>query len=927
MDRHRIPPVEGIPDLIGRLDRLVEQRPAGNPLLPALLLHGQGADRLVHGFAQRLETHVYEAVVPHVLVTSGDPSRTEQADLGSQNDEAGDSRADILLFDEIARGLERSMPSPMGKLDLPTYWTVREMLDVVITRNSHRAQRKQLRDALYLRHQDRSPTAGWIAHVVESTASHRMARFWQALIQPLLVGIPRAAFGWRLGRGRRLRWLGEQIARATGRSGRDVLGSAICLTRDGIERSNTALVRRVLLLSLLRDLDLATRPSLISPSRRRRVTPFVLLLTNVVSGNAAYRLLDTFGAVNDELDRGVTLILASVASGVSAPPSLEQGGDRAQGGSPLPMREAAEAMESLLRPGGRDQHLPPALSVAVPDDPHDEQAESWLAVNRKVRPEEGRWPKALPVATGIASAAAMASVAALVWSVVGAAGSGSDACPGIGRAGRSSELIGLGDGTAGCTFFPDLGNEIEADYRAVELAIAEENQQVLAAAERDLPYRTMVFFAPLTLPDQPERVGQSSLRQLRGIALAQAEANRQAETDENKVRARVLLANPGDRFAHGLEVAEQINRRVEEDNSIVGVLGIAQSRQISREAIAVLAEKNLPVVAGPVTGDAMITSSPYYYQVSPLNQRVAKMLVEVATNLPVAGPQGAGPDGGLRTADRAVIVKDHSDEYSQNLADDLAEEFTAAGHTVTRTFSYPVENRSAPLPRTGEGEVRVPSLDQLAQDVCTSIDSSRDVVFFASRAQQLAGMLNSMRGNPSCEGTITVLAGTDITKFVQNPDVDLERFPFLRLFYGAFASRELVDSELSTTAQGFVHDYEQEYGNEDLLVDMSDPALTYDALSTMQEAINLAFQGRLSLTPDVVAAKLADEEVELDGATGYITLGGALEGDRVPRNKPVLVVQATPNPTELLLSCGRFAKSIDHDTWGPADELSCPRDE
>ena len=218
-----------------------------------------------------------------------------------------------------------------------------------------------------------------------------------------------------------------------------------------------------------------------------------------------------------------------------------------------------------------------------------------------------------------------------------------------------------------------------------------------------------------------------------------------------------------------------------------------------------LAEENLPVVAGPVTGDAMIESSPYYYQVSPRNERVARVLVAFATSTPIVGTDD-GP-GGRQPARKAVIVKDHSDEYSQNLADDIRRSFAAAGHQTVRTFSYAVEDPSLPMPAPDPAnqEVRVPSLDQLAHDVCTSLGRDPDVVvFFTSRAQQLAGMLNSMRSDPACTGRITVVGGTDITKFVQNPDVDLARYPFLRLYYGAFASPVLQESN---AARQFVADY------------------------------------------------------------------------------------------------------------------------
>jgi ABC-type branched-subunit amino acid transport system substrate-binding protein len=535
-----------------------------------------------------------------------------------------------------------------------------------------------------------------------------------------------------------------------------------------------------------------------------------------------------------------------------------------------------------------------------------------------VQPAAPRLPRLVPALTLVVSMLVVVLVPAALWTV--ATGGGSDRCPGIAPSTTGDEWVGLGDGTADCTFFPEPRGDLERDQQAVERRIAAENRSVLAAADDGEPYTTLVFFAPLTVPpDEPEREGQTSLRQLRGVALAQAEINDQARRDRGTVQVRVLLANPGDRFAFGPRVARQITAESRRDETLVGVVGIAQSRASSREAIAIVAEENLPVVAGPVTGDRMVESSSYYYQVSPRNERVARMLVAFATT---------GVDD-RRPARQAVIVTDHSDEYSQNLADDIHASFDRAGGETIRMFSYPVEDPSLPLPAPDPAnlELRVPSLDQLASDVCTSLGEAPDAaVFFTSRAQQLAGMLDNMRNAPSCTGrTVTVVGGTDITKFVQNPDVDLTRYPFVRLYYGAFASPALLENNV---AQQFVADYRAAFPDADIAVDMSDPALTYDAVFAMQEAANETWTAQLPITADTVAAKLHDGEVDIEGATGYLHFDGELERHRVPADKPVLVLEATADPSaEPLLVCGRLAESVERTTWGPGGRFPCLTDE
>jgi ABC-type branched-subunit amino acid transport system substrate-binding protein len=903
--RTGIPALEGIAELVAVFDALAARRPPGDPPLPVVLFRGDRADELVLGLRDRLRTSAGEPTVPHVVVR-GRRRRDHPDD-------------DIAFLDQVANEVARAAPAGMGRIDLPSYWTVRDILDLPTHRRSYEEQRRELRDRLHARGRQARPVVDWLDRVVTGVAANRAVEVVQTLLRPVAIDLPRLVFGRRLARGRRLRWFSEQIARVTGRGGDDVLAAALAVTRDGPERGNEALVRRLLVLALRRDVDAAFRPSLVSWQKRRRLSPLVVLLTDVRAGDPGHHLLDTLVALADELPRGTMLVVAGLAAEAELPPAVGPGGPE------LRLERAAEVLGPLAG-RGRAVDTPVLVVTAGADSgggtggSEDERAASWLAVNQKVQPALPRLPVAVPALTIVLSLLALLLVPVAFWAVA-VDGGGGDRCAGITRPASGREWVGVGDGTAACTFFPEPRGELERRQREVERDISAENGRVLAAADQGLPYATLVFFAPLTVPDQPERLGQTSLRQLRGVALAQAEANRQARTDQNKARVRVLLANPGDRFAHGPEVARQISAEARRDDTLVGVVGIAQSRSSSREAIGILAEQNLPVVAGPVTGDAMIESSPYYYQVSPRNERVARVLVAFATSTPIAG---SGDD--LRPARRAVIVKDHSDEYSQNLADDIRRSFEAAGHRTIRTFSYAVEDPSLPMPAPDPAnqEVRVPSLDQLAHDVCTSLGRDPDVVvFFTSRAQQLAGMLNSMRSDPACTGRITVVGGTDITKFVQNPDVDLQRYPFLRLFYGAFASPVLQESN---AARQFVADYTAVYGDADIAVDVSDPALTYDAFFAMQEAVNQASQGRLSLTPDTVAAKLADGEVDIDGATGYIHFDGALDIHRVPRDKPVLVLEASAAPSVPLLSCGHLASAVNRTTWGPGDRFPCPRD-
>jgi ABC-type branched-subunit amino acid transport system substrate-binding protein len=936
-----ISPGVGGPDLVGMLDSLAARRPAGDPWLPVVVLRGAGAGPFLRRYRDRLVADGGGPIVAH--------ARLDGARLSA----AGD----VALLDALARGLGRGMPAGTGRLRLPAYWMVRAVLDAEVDRGDERARRRDLVARLYASQGRRRDLVARLDPAPPDVSGNAAWHLAAVVVGPAVRGLAHASLGWRLARSRRFRWLGDQLPAVTGQRG-DFVDTALHLVderdesrddRGGDERSRDELVRRVLVLALLHDLDGATRRSLVSPARRRRVGPFTVLVDGVGDGSAARRLLDTVG----ELDprevprRGTTLVVAALApprtpSGAAPAPPEAPGSaagrsrwrrrarpPRARGagragpgeddvvddglGPGLPPDEAAERLAAAAH-GRRTGPPVRRLVVDLPADPGPARRQGTA---RKVAAPRPAGAVAVPVAT---ATLATLLVGALAWATVRAL-EPDPGCPGIDTA-ETGEPVGLADGTARCSFFAALPDARGEDRRAVEAEIASENAEVLAAAEQGQPYRTIVFFAPLTLPDEPEREGQDALPQLRGIATAQRWANEAARSDVNRVRARVVLANPGDRFRHGPQVARRIVAEARRRDDLVGVVGIAQSRWESREAVRILGEAGLPVVAGPVTGDAMIDSSPHYYQVSPRNNRVASVLAEFTRRAPLVRSGATSPG---TPADRAVIVKDHSDEYSENLANDLHERFTEAGGEVVRTISYPVAEPDLPAePRSGVPPAdRVGSLDQLAERLCGSLVGEREVVFFAGRSQQLQGLLNSVRSRPGCGARpLTVVAGTDTTKFVEAASAGRPgRLEGVDLYYGAFAAPGIEPTEAADT---FLARYVDAYGQGSIRVDMSDPALVYDAFTALQLAVNHTRRSDLDMTASDVAGALSGNEVRFDGATGYVALDDAQPISRVPPDKPVLVLRATDGMSEVHLACGRFTEGdTGHRRWGVA-RTPCP---
>lgn len=936
-------PGGGIADLVFAWDRLAAHRRRGHPRIPAFLCVGEGASDLVRAYAGRLVDDEGAPAVSHVLVDA--PSD-------------GAALEDGTFFDTVANGLAARMPPGTGELRLSLYWRLRDTLEVQVTKRGRKAMRRELVHRLY----EEFAEDNWIARALAElgTDDDGQWRNAQLVLSPFVVGLPRWLFRTHLVRSRRFRSFTDEMKREMGTGHKDFLDAALMLIERSHIPGNEDVVRRVLMSGLLDGLEHAVRPSRLSIRRRRRTTPFVVLLPEAEPGTPARRFLDTFLEVEGERVRGVALVVASAgeATGAGAgsgsaaaaeahadPASAGPAGGAGAGG-PLdpsvaaalagghatpPAAGAAAGAGTGRLPDRRSRHRAPPRSllvVRVPGGPIGSDDEARLLLEPRVVPSSDNHPVAVPaVLLGLLVVAAV-----LVGTVAVRIADDGGGCPGIRRRDGSTELTGLSDGTEACSFVvPGGGGPGEADgpveqgVREVELEIAAANRDVIARA--DGQYEAVVYMAPLTLPEgEAESSGYTSLRELRGVALAQRTANGLARDDRNQRPLVVLLASPGDKFAHGPEVAEEIVERAEgggpDGEVIVGVVGISQSREASREAIGILQRASLPVIGGTLTGDEMVGSSDFYYQVAPNNDRAARVMVEFALRYPLVG---AGGGAGARNA---VIVTDHSDEYSDDLADDIHQHFSRPGHRVVRSYSYAAEDDDQPLPqRPGQDVVPVESFERLADNLCREIDPARDVVFYTSRPQQFAGLVNALDGEPGCEGERIALVGGDtVSRLLQGPGVDLARYDhFLDLYYVAFGAPDLPMSGSET--DWFVAAYAEDYDEADITSDISEPALNYDALLMVQRAVNQVSQGGSAPEADLVASELRNGEVAFDGATGHIDVNGDLDTSRVPRDKPVLVVEA--GEAEPRLVCGRFteARGGNVTRWGPLGSLACPRDE
>jgi hypothetical protein len=566
-----IEPLPGVHLLVMALDEIASRRP-DRLGVPGLVLTGEGsaARDFVAGYRERLASGGIEEPVmlaPHALIEDG---RVERH-AARRNVEP-----DVALFDELADQLENTVPPGAGALRLRTFRVCRAVLEARVGGGSRARRRKQLRNHLFAEYVADTGWLGWMEGLARSQPEGQSDPWWWTVAGLLVCDLPRWVYGRWLAGSRRMRWFCGQLAQAGTPPTRDFLSAGCWLAKDGPDRGNESLVRLVLLTALVRDLRQFSAPRLLSARGRRRAWPFVVLLASVDGDGPSRRFLDSYAALQPAEPDPPILLLAATSS---EPPEYT---------AAFPQTELDAVAETLREElDGRYRGEAPGLRhVELPEAAPARDAADWIGAHRKVPARESRaWDWAPLVA--VLSAVTVLLAAGTVYGVsqlsnVDTASAvpppqpaADPNCPLIRKSHKSpDEMVGITDGS--CTLSDEL--------RPYEQQILEENQKI-----GKQPYRTVVFFAPLTVPeDAPERTGGTGLPRLLGAMLAQQELNNQARSNRHQVPIRLLIANTGDRFVDGEAVAKQLVELAKKDRRLAGVIGIWQSRDESKKAIELL---------------------------------------------------------------------------------------------------------------------------------------------------------------------------------------------------------------------------------------------------------------------------------------------------------------------------------------------------
>jgi hypothetical protein len=421
-------------------------------------------------------------------------------------------------------------------------------------------------------------------------------------------------------------------------------------------------------------------------------------------------------------------------------------------------------------------------------------------------------------------------------------------------------------------FFSDLSvqgldSQTATQLKTVEDQIYHTNHEV----EKDPRHLTVVYLSVLTPADAEGYVVE--LEQLRGMAVAQEENRRDKPV-------RILLANAGYDMNYGREAAEKIATEAEKDTSLVGVVGLAYSRQGTHDAMVALGDKKMPMIGTSISATALATTTTlYYYQVSPTNEREAQVAAYRARQL---GSHAA----------TVYYSGDQDDLYSNDLKNQIVQTF--------RQEQIPVSVKPYRVNSTGGDS----DVSLLGRDACTI--QKDGVVFYAGRADQMPVFFNGMKN--ACEGNYPkVIAGDSATRFVRTGE--LRQYPGLTLEYLSFASSLAFEPDCKAAAGrvGFLAGYGRMFGDECIRNRDSYAMLGYDALLLFTQAARNARD--LHPSRDAILRGLSDISGEgaLRGASGIIDFPRTGVTQSVPQDKAILILQTTggSEPKRLLL-CGKI---------------------
>ena len=340
-----------------------------------------------------------------------------------------------------------------------------------------------------------------------------------------------------------------------------------------------------------------------------------------------------------------------------------------------------------------------------------------------------------------------------------------------------------------CLGYSDSKDQIfspaDSGLAEIQEKIFDLNVRVVSAgqAKWQNPYLTLIYLGSLTKPDSvPKEVILAAEREeLQGMYAAQKRALDEVTDSPSKPLLRIVVANAGYEMHHADIVVPMLKDLALGDPSVVGVVGLVESRVGTRTAIHDLAEAGLPTVVPTLSADGISAAAPNYLQISAPNADEARLVFDHASKV----LKRTRVHNFVTYGSKGLPGRD-DDLYVQNLSEDLKHRFGPANYDET-FWDSTVDLTSVCADRFADG-----------------------VVFFGGRYSEFGAFADSLA--KTCNGQAVLLADDSVNRYMANSAARQHapsNLPVAYVSKGAMSYCDRLKSAVDTERQYFSTDVQE----------------------------------------------------------------------------------------------------------------------